>query len=129
MNIKCCGNFFHSVSQALLDTMKLDFTVNGFIIINLKGKKSLMKPENVSLEFLFYIKVKAAFSLVSTLSPTFILMLEVSCQSARRGHMHIFILLLHSLSFPCLSQSPDSSRTSHIQLSGFAGFVFFFHAA
>lgn len=85
-----------------------------------------MKLENVSLEFLFYIKVKAVFSLVSTLSPTFILMLEVSCQSARRGHMHIFILLLHSLSFPCLSQSPDSSRTSHIQLSGFAGFFFFF---
>lgn len=84
-----------------------------------------MKLENVSLAFLFYIKVKAVFSLVSTLSPTFILMLEVSCQSARRGHMHIFILLLHSLSFPCLSQSPDSSRTSHIQLSSFAG-VFFF---
>lgn len=85
-----------------------------------------MKLENVSLEFLFYIKVKAVFSLVSTLSPTFILMLEVSCQSARRGHMHIFILLLYSLSFPCLSQSPDSSRTSHLQLSSFAGFFFFF---
>lgn len=39
MNIKCCGNFFYSISQALLDTMKLDFTVNGFIIINLKGKR------------------------------------------------------------------------------------------
>lgn len=39
MNIKCCGNFFCSISQALLYTMKLDFTVNGFIIINLKGKR------------------------------------------------------------------------------------------
>lgn len=42
MNIKCCGNFFYSVS--LLDTMKLDFTVNGFIFINLNHKRG-KKPD------------------------------------------------------------------------------------
>ena len=51
-------------------------------------------------------------SLVSTLSPTSILMPEVSCQSARRGLSRFIILRLYSLSFPCLSQSPASSRTS-----------------
>lgn len=40
MNIKCCGNFFYSVSQALLDTMKLDFTVKMVHNHKPEGKKA-----------------------------------------------------------------------------------------
>lgn len=58
-----------------------------------RNKEKTMKMEIVSPElffFLFILKVKAAFSLVSTLLPTFILMLEVSCQSARCGLLHFY---------------------------------------
>lgn len=39
---------------------------------------------------LFILTVKAVRSHVKTLSPTAILMLEVSCQSARHGRLHFY---------------------------------------